>query len=883
MIIQNAIHTEDVTVRTFANGFTVIIQPLDYSPVAATTLGYRVGSIDEGPGTRGLSHFCEHMMFKGTHRFGTGYYWNTVQRNGGRANAFTSRDMTVYYSIVPVAGLREILGLEADRMLNCLMDKTDISFEKQVVLEEELLTSRDDPDGALNDALFRKAFEVHPYGHPIIGSSSDITDISPKSVSDFYHNYYKPSNAVLAIVGRIDPDETLGMVEDLFGTLPPGEVKRTVITPEPPQRSRRIIEIDHASPLSRGSLAFHVPGADHRDSRALSLLAIHLSAGRSSRFEELLINPGLALDISASTNTLMDPGLFSIHGMFRSIDDRDRAFRIVFDELNSITGNGLTEEWLTILKGRKSAWSRISDTEPSGRSRRFAIGELKYRDHLYYWRSAAEVDSIGNEDLIQVLEDHIQEEHATLAILRPDVTAAIGVSTSGHRDSEADDLSPPTILSPEDTIVPDELLVAPDCSISRGTEDLRLPNGLRLLLRRDTTFPVVSLAFSFPMGTDREPARLAGLSAVIAETMLFGTIEEDSIRFNQRVENLGSGLELSPANEYAAGGLTVLSGDLREALSAVADLLIKPAFRMDDIGSVVQESLADIKDWCRSPIGAAMNSFARLSTDPPDNAAVPSSETLNAIRRDDIIAHFTNCCRPGEAVISIVGNLSRDDTLGMVQDLFGGWKDPLEPLISPVPRSNASSSFSEQFRLKGREQVAVVMGTPAPPRNSIDTYAFTLLNGMLGDGIGSRLGRTIRDTAGLCYHVSSVYLPFLNRGRLAALLMTSPGASLRAITMLREQMAGLYRNPIGSDELRLELASHLGKLQLATTRYSSIARLLLTLASMKLPLNYDILTTGHLLELTPEDLRVAAEKWLGSSIRYTAVAGAISDELEKLI
>ncbi len=880
MIFQNAIHTEDVTVHTFANGFTVIIQPLDYSPVAAATLGYRVGSIDEVPGTRGLSHFCEHMMFKGTHRFGPGHYWNTVQRNGGRANAFTSRDMTVYYSIVPVAGLSEILDLEADRMLNCLMDRAAISSEKQVVLEEELLTGRDDPDGALDDALFREAFRVHPYGYPIIGSSIDIMDFSSESVRGFYDNFYKPSNAVLSIVGKIDPAETLELVKDLFGTLPSGEVRRNVVTPEPPQRSRRIVEIDHPSPLSRGTLAFHVPGADHMDSRALSLLAIHLSAGRSSRFEELLINPGLALDISASTNTLTDPGLFSIHGMFRSTDDRERAFRIVFDELDSIAGNGLTEERLSILKGRRSAWSRISDTEPSGRSRRFAIGELKYGDHLYYWRSAAEADSLESEDLIRVLEDHIQEEDSTLAILRPDITAATMGNVPEHRDNESDDLSPPAILAPGDTVVPDRLLKPPEWSISRDTEDMRLSNGLRLLLRRDTSFPVVSLAFSFPMGTDREPSRLAGLSAVIAETMLFGTVEEDSIRFNQRVENLGSGLELSPANEYAAGGLTVLADDLREALSAVADLLIRPAFRTDDIGSVVRESLADLEDWCSSPIGAAMNSFARLSTDPSDSAAVPSSETISAICRDDIITHFTNCCRPGEAVISIVGNLSRDDALGMVQDLFGGWKDPLASLISPVPRINASSSFSEQLRLDGREQVAVVMGAPAPSRNSSDTYAFTLLNGMLGEGIGSRLGRTIRDSAGLCYHVSSVYLPFLNRGRLAALLMTSPGACLRAMTMLREQMAGLYREPMKTDELRLELASHLGKLQLATTRYSSIARALLTLASMKLPLDFDLLTTGHLLELTPEDLRSAAEKWLGSSIRYTSVAGAVPDGLQ---
>lgn len=875
-------HADSISARVLDNGLTVIVQTLEYAPVAATTLGYRIGSIDEGPGTRGLSHFCEHMMFKGTPSFGPGRYWNIVQRNGGNANAFTSRDMTVYYSLVPVAGLRDILELEADRMVNCLMDPSEVISERQVVLEEELLTGRDSAGGALDDALFREAFRVHPYGYPVIGTSEDISSITPGSAGDYYRRSYRPSNAVLAIVGRVDTEETMHMVEDLFGQLPGGGSPRVMAGPEPPQSAPRVVEIDHPSPIPRCFLAFHVPGAGHPDSRALSLLAIHLSAGRSSRFEELLVNPGLVLDVSASTNTLMDPGLFTIHAALPSMEHRERMLEVITEEIRSIADRGLKPEKLSAVRGRRKAWSRISDTEPSGRSRRFVIGELKHGDPLFYWRSATEADGVENSDLIRAVAEHIRPDRSVLALLRPEEAGEAAADVQVPREEETDDLSPPATLIPEETMVPESLLKLPELSISRETEDLTLSNGLRLILRNDTSFPVVSIAFSIPMGTRTEPKERAGLAGVVTETMLCGTDDEDSIRFNQRVENLGSCIELSPVNEFAGGGLTVLGTDIGQALSAVADLLIRPALRESDLETVLRESRAELEDWRSSPIGAAMNSFAMLSTDPPGCAGVPSIESLAATSHEDVVTHFRSCCRPEGSVISIVGDLSISATKDLVEDLLGTWNghDMPPPLIEP--RNNAQSSRSERLNIDGREQVAVVMGAPAPSRLDEDTYAFALLNGILGEGIGSRLGRSIRDKAGLSYHVSSVYLPFSDRGRLVTLLMTSPGSYRRAMQMLNERVDSLYEEPVRSDELRLELASHLGNIQMTSIRYSSIARSLMTYASMGLPLDFDLVSTERLLALSEKDLLVAAKKWLESGIRYTSVAGSVPPDLEDL-
>ncbi|RKZ02931.1 hypothetical protein DRQ25_18180, partial [Candidatus Fermentibacteria bacterium] len=145
--------SDNLSVKKLENGLTVMLQELRYSPVAAVCLAYRAGPLWETSSTRGLSHFCEHMMFKGSAKFGPGAYWQMIQRNGGTANAYTSRDITVYYSTVPKAGLSDILALEADRMQNCRMTVEDVKSETGVILKEALLTDRDDPAGTLDSLL----------------------------------------------------------------------------------------------------------------------------------------------------------------------------------------------------------------------------------------------------------------------------------------------------------------------------------------------------------------------------------------------------------------------------------------------------------------------------------------------------------------------------------------------------------------------------------------------------------------------------------------------------------------------------------------------------------------------------------------------------------
>lgn len=865
----------DVGTAVLGNGLTAVVQRLPYSPVVAVTIAYRAGSLWETDLTRGYSHLCEHLMFRGSKNYGPGEYWRVVQRNGGLANAYTSRDITVYYSVLPAAGLGDVLDLEADRMFRCTMDEAHVASETSIILEEELLTHRDDPQGSLDSLMYATAFPRHPYGRPITGTAEDISSFSAERLGEFYRNYYQPGNAVISVVGDILPERVLSDIEGVFQGRGTGSVIRPEVPEEPPQEGQRRVTLEHPSQLPGVSIGFRVPGGGHRDSAALSLIAMYLASGRSSRLEEVLVRTSAALEASASSNTNLMPGLFVVRAVLPENGSTDEVEGMIFRELEMIADGSVDRAKAAGLTRRRIAWSLISDADPPGRSRRFSTGHAKYGDPFFYWGSVESLLSVTPEDIRRAAASHLAPENSTVAVLRPAGRGARQLRGGGSPVEEnAPDMRPPELQSPWEVEVPDRLLVPPVRSAGDGIREEFLDNGLRLVLRRDTSFPTFSLGFSFPMGSSMEPPELTGLSQMTAETMLYGTPGQSSIEFNARLEDLGTSIELSSAGEFSGGIITALSRDCDSVVEVISDLLRFPAFREEDLMTVRSDAVSSLVEWLSTPLGAAMDSFAGQSTVPRELSSIPTRDTLEAISRDDLVTFHEACCRPVGGVMVAVGNFDDEKIIRSFEKGFSGWTSPECPLPEMLSAGNSEESGEERIRLEGREQIALIMGTTAPPRLHRDSEAIAILNRILGDGIGSRLGRSIRE-AGLSYHVGSIYLPFQSRGRIASLVLTSPSAFERAMEGLRCEMGRISQEEVGENELRLEKASYMGQQELAMMHYGSIARTLLTSASLGLPLDHDRRMLEKVSGLTTKDLLEAARTWLGSGIEWVSIAGGI--------
>ena len=301
-----------VVAVTLDNGLRVLLLEDHRSPIVTVQTWYRVGSRNEARGATGIAHFLEHLMFRGTARYGPGEFARLVERNGGQDNAFTSQDVTSYYVNLAADRLDLVLDLEADRMHNLLLDAKIIASEREVVIEERRTRTEDDPGGALGEEVSAIAFRAHPYGQPIIGWPTDLTRITPEEIRAFYRTYYVPNNALLVMVGDFKTAEVLAKVRAKFGALPRGAEPPPVLAVEPPQSSERRLTVRRPAELPIVYLGYPVTNQKSPDAAALELLSVILSGGRTSRlYRDLVHERQLALEAGGDYSYFsLDPNLF---------------------------------------------------------------------------------------------------------------------------------------------------------------------------------------------------------------------------------------------------------------------------------------------------------------------------------------------------------------------------------------------------------------------------------------------------------------------------------------------------------------------------------------------------------------------------------------------
>jgi zinc protease len=303
----------DLKEHRLKNGLRLIVNEDHSSPIISVQVWYNVGSINERPGITGISHLFEHMMFKGSKNVEPEEHSRIIQQNGGTDNAFTTKDLTAYFENLPSSQLELAVRLEADRMAHLRLTADTLSSERQVVKEERRLRYDNSLSGKLSEGLYSTAFTRHPYRWPVIGWMSDIDTISLDDCKAFYRSHYAPNNATIIILGDMDFQETISLVEKYFGNIPPSEPPDLMIPGEEPQRQEKRKDLYVDTQFSWLAVAYHIPEAAHDDIPALELTGNMLTAGRSSRlYRKVIYEDQSALSVFTSVDKYKDPGLFVI-------------------------------------------------------------------------------------------------------------------------------------------------------------------------------------------------------------------------------------------------------------------------------------------------------------------------------------------------------------------------------------------------------------------------------------------------------------------------------------------------------------------------------------------------------------------------------------------
>ena len=313
-----------ISIEKLDNGLTIYLKEIHSAPIISHWVWYRVGARNEQAGFTGISHWVEHMQFKGTQRFSGNLMDRVIAREGGLWNAFTHLDWTTYYETMPANKIDVALELEADRMFNSIYDPIEVDYERKVILSEKE-GKENDPFSRLNNAVINVGFEKHPYRNEVIGTSEDLNRIQRDDLYQHYRRYYQPANAVIAIAGDFDSITMVKKINNLYGEFP----SRPIITPEAePElmiRQKKEVLLRGPGDTTFVQLAYRAPSASNPDFYAFTILdslltgpaSLNMFGGggtsnKTSRLYQKLVEKELALNIFGGLQATIDPFVYEI-------------------------------------------------------------------------------------------------------------------------------------------------------------------------------------------------------------------------------------------------------------------------------------------------------------------------------------------------------------------------------------------------------------------------------------------------------------------------------------------------------------------------------------------------------------------------------------------
>lgn len=405
---------------TLKNGLTVLLHPDATIPAVSVQQWFRVGSKDEKVGRTGLAHFFEHMMFKGTKKFGIETWSTFLNSKGAEMNAFTSFDYTGYYINAPSDNVELLLQIESDRMRNLSLNPKDVMSEREVVKEERRMRYEDNIEGGIREKIQDLMYKNLPYRWLPIGSMADLNAASQDDLHSFYKTFYSPNNAVLVVAGSFQADQVKKWIEKYYGKINKEEIVRPTYPPEVAQKVETRATIEREAQAPSVAIGYRLPDQNSRDHFALDLLSIVLGQGQSSRLHKELVYKGqIALGTSSYSSAQSLAGTFMIAASLRPKADVDKALSLIEGQVKNLRSGLLSQKELD--KARNMFMKDYVDglKKVSSRARQIANYEIVYGDYGRIFTDLKSYQAVTREDIRRVAQTYLQPQQRNIVIVRP--------------------------------------------------------------------------------------------------------------------------------------------------------------------------------------------------------------------------------------------------------------------------------------------------------------------------------------------------------------------------------------------------------------------------------------------------------------------------------
>lgn len=409
------------------NGLTVLLKEVHTAPVVSWWVLYQVGSRNELTGKTGVSHWVEHMMFKGSERFPAGTLDKRIEREGGIWNAQTSFDYTAYYETMPAHCIDLALEIEADRMTNALFDPREVEAERTVIISERE-GSENSPTFWLHEETRAAAFRVHPYHHQVIGDMDDLRSMTRDDLYQHYRTYYNPNNAIAVAVGDFDAGQMLERIEAHYGGIPHGPEPPPVTRREPPQRGERTVRVEREGNAAHVYVGYRAPAATDPDWFRLALVDSILAGAsapggngignRTSRLYRALVETELATGVGGGLYPSVDPYLFSVMATVRDGRAPDEVQAALDAEIERIAAGDVSQEELDKARKQAKALFAYGTERVTGQAFWLAFSE-NFSDHTWYEHYLDHLAAVTLDDVREAAGRYLRRSQRTVGWFIP--------------------------------------------------------------------------------------------------------------------------------------------------------------------------------------------------------------------------------------------------------------------------------------------------------------------------------------------------------------------------------------------------------------------------------------------------------------------------------
>eukprot|EP00903_Cladosiphon_okamuranus_P003620 g3618.t1 len=827
------------TRHTLPNGLTLILDPDASAQVISVQAWVATGSIHENEklGT-GLSHFLEHMVFKGTRDYTSDGLAQAVQAAGGHWNAYTTFERTVYYIDGPSHSLETFLKCLTGLVFFPLIPESEFESEKEVI-RREIDMGLDDPDNAAIRLLLSTTYTVDARRHPVIGHRHLFDEIAYTDLTEYHRTRYTPDRTHIVISGDFDAEEARALVTSLTADCQIVSGPEPHIQVDPPQLGPREGFATFEIPTSRLCLSWKAPAIDHPDAPAYDLLAAILGRGKASRLHRILRDQRqLALEISAWT--WIGPGeqgLFAVSAETQP-EKRDELKAAILAEINELAASPLEDE-LAKAKRQTAASQFRSLVTASGRATDLASNWHEARDLNFTRSYLAEINAVTAADIRRVAMK-LSENRLTFTSLDPE------------------NFTP---------LVAEKKAAATARTVSTHT----LSNGLRIALLPDNRVPLIHFQATARAGLLSETPENNGLNQLFASVLPKGTTSRSAEEISTTLETLGASISAGTGNNALLVQAAGLSMDSQPILEIFADVIKNPVFPTEAIErekasqlATLEEALADPLHCCFAQARRSHFSGQGYGLDP-----LGTVESLAKLHRLDLAAHHSRHFNAANLTLAIAGDFDPDTLVHLLEshlaDLPAG--TPWTPPASiPNPGETVSTTLP-------KKQAVLAISYPGAGIHDDERHALAFINEHSSDMAGPLFGR-IREELGLAYRVGATQFLGYDKGTFTFYLATSPGQIDLATAELEKEIAKIASEGIPEDTFERVRSTVLSGTALQQQSPSSNARHAALDILFGNPADSHLLLPEIYRAITPAAVKEVAKKIFVSPPTVSIILGA---------